>query len=182
MIELELEHVPETPKKQTFRARFKPNTPIYALIGLVVLSAITGTILSPEWTVNILGFCLFIATSLFGIAKNNDAADRVAEQTAQVAVNLKERGESTEKHLKVIEDTAEKTHILVNSQMGEQLRIGMELSEFKAMTTKKPEDVKAAEMAKHKYLEHMKQQAVVDKKEDKPTTEATVFPETKPTP
>jgi len=60
---------------------------------------------------------------------------------------------------KVVDDT----HTLVNSNMGVQLKLAMELSEFKAMTTNKPEDIQGAMVARHQYEEHVKKQEIVDR-------------------
>ena len=57
---------------------------------------------------------------------------------------------------------ADSTHNLVNSNMGEQLRLGADLSEFKANSTNNPEDIQAAKLARHRYVEHLKNQVFVD--------------------
>lgn len=59
---------------------------------------------------------------------------------------------------KVVKDT----HTLVNSNMGVQLLLGMDLADFKAKTTGIPEDIAAATLARTRYQEHVKKQAIVD--------------------
>lgn len=67
-----------------------------------------------------------------------------------------------DRNYKGLRKLAEDTHTLVNSNMGVQLKLGMDLSEFKASTTGRPEDIQAAKLARHKYEEHVKKQAIVD--------------------
>lgn len=59
----------------------------------------------------------------------------------------------------------EKIHTLVNSNMGVQLKMVMELSEFKAVTLKTEAAEEAARVAKAKYEDHEKRQEIVDRKE-----------------
>ncbi len=54
------------------------------------------------------------------------------------------------------------THVLVNSNMGVQLKIAMRLAEKVAKLTKKKEDIEDAVATKKLYDEHMQKQAVVD--------------------
>jgi hypothetical protein len=54
------------------------------------------------------------------------------------------------------------THILVNSNMGIQLKIAMGLANRLAKITKSPEDIADAVETKRIYDDHMKKQAVVD--------------------
>lgn len=56
------------------------------------------------------------------------------------------------------------THTLVNSNYGAQLKLGADLSEFKAATTKKPADIKAAKLARTLYDDHVINQEIVDGK------------------
>lgn len=59
---------------------------------------------------------------------------------------------------------ADDTHTLVNSNMGIQLKLGSDLSEFKAATTNNPDDIQSAVLARTMYEEHVKKQAIVDSK------------------
>jgi len=54
------------------------------------------------------------------------------------------------------------THILVNSNMGIQLKIAMGLADRLAKITKTPEDIADAIETKRIYNDHMAKQAVVD--------------------
>jgi hypothetical protein len=137
------------------------NKPILVAIGFVVASGIIGSILSPANVINILGFCSMVTVSMFSLTKLNEASDRVE----QVKVDLAATSDSTDRRLGKIAETGEKTHTLVNSNMGVQLKLGMELSEFKAVTTGKAEDIQAAKLARSMYEEHVKKQATVDLRE-----------------
>lgn len=71
---------------------------------------------------------------------------------------IKKTGEETQK-------TGEKTHTLVNSNFGAQLKLGAELSRWKANQTGKAEHLEAADIAEKLLQEHEKKQSVVDSKE-----------------
>lgn len=60
---------------------------------------------------------------------------------------------------KIVND---ETHILVNSNMGIQLKISMGLANRLAKITKTPEDIADALETKRIYEDHMKKQAIVD--------------------
>lgn len=66
------------------------------------------------------------------------------------------------KRLAAIAATGEKTHTLVNSQMGGVLKLVDELSRWKASREPTPENIKAAELAARMLKEHEVKQAVVD--------------------
>lgn len=66
--------------------------------------------------------------------------------------------------LVAIAKTGEKTHTLVNSQMGGVLTLVDELSRWKAVREPTPENIKAAELAARMLKEHDSKQAVVDSK------------------
>jgi hypothetical protein len=136
------------------------NKPILLALGFVVATGVIGSVLSPSNVIQILGFCGIVTVSLVGLVKQNDTADRVAE----VKVDLARTSETQGVQLEKIAETSEKTHTLVNSNMGIQLKLGMELSEFKAVTTGKSEDIQASKLARTMYEEHVKKQAVVDGK------------------
>lgn len=78
--------------------------------------------------------------------------------------NVAKEVKDTSVTLKTIEKVGKDTHTLVNSNMGIQLKLGMDLSEFKAITTKLPEDIAAANLARSMYQEHVKKQNVVDRR------------------
>jgi len=58
----------------------------------------------------------------------------------------------------------EAVHTLVNSNMGAQLKLVMELSEFKASVMPTPENIEAAKLARAAYESHQMKQALVDAK------------------
>jgi hypothetical protein len=58
----------------------------------------------------------------------------------------------------------EAVHTLVNSNMGAQLKLVMELSEFKASVSPTPENMEAAKLARTAYESHQTKQALVDAK------------------
>lgn len=64
-----------------------------------------------------------------------------------------------------IAKTGEKTHTLVNSQMGGVLTLVDELSRWKACREPTPENIKAAELAARTLKEHDSKQVVVDSRE-----------------
>lgn len=61
-----------------------------------------------------------------------------------------------------ISKSAKATHILVNSNYGIQLRLGSELSRWKANKTKNQADLKAADAAEKLLREHDIKQAILD--------------------
>jgi hypothetical protein len=63
-------------------------------------------------------------------------------------------------------ETADATHTLVNSNMGIQLKIAMNLASKVAKLTNKTKDIDDAIEAKRLYDDHMKKQAAVNLKED----------------
>jgi len=67
--------------------------------------------------------------------------------------------------LTYIRKTSEKVHTLVNSSMGAQLKLVMELSDDKAAKDATPENIEAARLARAAYVEHQRKQAIVDSKE-----------------
>ena len=93
---------------------------------------------------------------------NNRTAIAQAKATAQVKARLETVTTDTAKHLDVIEKTGEKTHTLVNSNMGVQLRMHADLTQRMAEKTKEPEDIAAALQAKKLWDEHQGKQATVD--------------------
>ena len=137
------------------------NKPILIALGFTVATGVIGSVLSPSNVIQILGFCGIVTVSLVGLVKSSEVADRVET----VKVDLAKSSEETTAKLIKIEETGEKVHTLVNSNMSIQLKLGMELSEFKAATTKRPEDIQAAKLARSMYEEHVKKQDIVDRGE-----------------
>lgn len=134
------------------------NKPILIALGFVVATGVIGSVLSPQNVINILGFCGFITVSLVGLVK----AGATAEKVEEVKVDLKKTSKEQSETLSEIKDTGEKVHILVNSNMGIQLRLNAVQSRRLADITKNPDDIKAAALAQSMLEEHEKKQAVVD--------------------
>ncbi len=85
------------------------------------------------------------------LAKINKQGVKAAEGAAEVKQTLKENT-----------DVTRDTHTLVNSNMGEQLKLTAELSRWKADQTGNPEHIRSAELAETKLREHEAKQANVD--------------------
>lgn len=88
----------------------------------------------------------------------NDAAIKVEA----VKKDLEVTTVTNNANIKEIRVTGEKVHKLVNSAMGAQLKLGAELSRWKANQTKLPVDFVAADLADEKHADHERQQAAVD--------------------
>jgi hypothetical protein len=141
------------------------NKPILLALGFVVATGVIGSVLSPVNVIQILGFCGFITVALVGLVKANDTADKVAE----VKVDLARSSEAQVEKLTKIEETGEKVHTLVNSNMGVQLRLNVALSRQVASLTINPEEkmaaIKAAKLAEALLHEHEAKQGIVDRKD-----------------
>lgn len=141
------------------------NKPILISLGFVVAVAVLGCVFSPMNTVSILGFCGVVTVSLLGMVKANETSDKVADaadKVAEVKVDLAKTSAITEKKLDKIEETGEKVHTLVNSNMGVQLKLNAALASRIAEMTKDPEDIKAAALAQTLLHEHEAKQTLVD--------------------
>lgn len=66
--------------------------------------------------------------------------------------------------VQTISKSTDAVHVLVNSNMGAQLKLGAELSRWKAVQTGEPADLKAADAAENLLKEHEAKQAIVDSK------------------
>ena len=82
------------------------------------------------------------------------------------------------KRLDDISSTGEKTHTLVNSSMGLQLRISSVALNRLAEITKNADDIAAAKLADQSYEEHVKKQTIVDA-QTKARSDATDLAKTK---
>ncbi len=129
----------------------------------VVLALVTGAF----------GFLtvLLQAIMTYIMARLNNQQIAAAKKVEQAAVkvedvkkDLQKTTELTEKKLDNIVKVANDTHTLVNSNMGVQLRLNAELSRWKAESTKTPEDEQAAVTSEGMYQDHLRKQAVVDKR------------------
>ena len=90
--------------------------------------------------------------------KAKDVADKVSE----VQTHLEESTTKADAQRTRIEDTGKKTHILVNSNMSEQLKISALALRRVADLTGDQNDVMVAEAAESAYAGHESKQAVVD--------------------
>jgi hypothetical protein len=87
------------------------------------------------------------------------AAAALAKKSAVVTAPASALSERKLDGLAVVTD---KTHTLVNSNMGVQLKLNALVSRRLADLTRDPADITAAELAERLYHEHQGKQAVVD--------------------
>lgn len=156
---------------------------ILVALGVVVSVGVLGVAYSKENVTPIMGFCTMICLSLLTELRRiqNDAeqsaiAKKAAENVEEVKTalgvsdakveevkqTLVVSEKKTSDQLTNIAKVSEDTHILVNSNMGVQLQLNMELSMWKADQTKLHADIEAANAAQKLYHEHMAKQAKVD--------------------
>jgi hypothetical protein len=90
------------------------------------------------------------------------AVAEVARKAEDVKKTLAESTTATATKLDGIAKTSDAIHILTNNNMGEQLKLNMDLARWKADQGTDPDHIAAAEAAEKKYREHMEKQAVVD--------------------
>jgi hypothetical protein len=102
------------------------------------ITPIIVTAINPLFALLSLMFSAFITLQTIKIKKQSDDAKKVNEAT----------------------------HVLVNSNMGIQLKIAMRLAEKVAKLTRKKEDIADALETTRLYEEHMAKQAIVDQKND----------------
>ena len=88
--------------------------------------------------------------------------DTAAHRVEEVRVAIDSNATTTARRLQDIHSTGEKTHILVNSNMGIQLKLNAANARFKANTTNDPIDIEAAMLAERMLEQHEKHQAAVD--------------------
>lgn len=151
---------------------------ILVAIGVVSTSAIVGASLSRDNAITIIGFGSMICVTLLGLIQQIFTAKQAANATKSTEEKLEKAAKKVEEvketlntvntaqtvQLDNIAKVGDATHDLVNSAMATQLKLGMDLSEFKAVTTKSDIDIAAAKLAKSKYDDHVKKQGVVDDK------------------
>lgn len=135
-------------------------SPGIVLIAVTVITAlgVVGVILSPQNTVAIIGFCALSVPGLLALLQNSKAA----EQREQVKTTLAVNEAKSDRKLAKIEATGEKTHTLVNSNMGAQLKLNAVATRRLADLTKDQDDINAANLAAKMLKEHEGRQAVVD--------------------
>ena len=110
------------------------------------------------------------AKALANSEETKVATVEAAAKVEDVKRDLQTQGASVDKQMAEIARVGVDTHTLVNNNMGAQLKLGADLSEFKATTTGKAEDIAAAKLARALYDEHVKKQAIVDSGSRQPPT------------
>jgi hypothetical protein len=142
-----------------------PAKAILLAVVLIIAVGITGTILSPTNAITIIGFCGLAIPSLLSLLKSGEAAEKVAEAAVkvdEVKTSLAASNFANEAQLNKIEATGEKTHTLVNSNMGVQLKLNAVSTRRLAVLTKDAVDEAAANLAEQTLKEHEGKQAIVD--------------------
>ena len=91
---------------------------------------------------------------------------RAKKDKDEVKNTLREVTAETTTKLNDIAVVADKTHTLVNSQMGQQLMMYAITARTLADLTHKPEHIQAADEADAKLADHVSKQHLVDSKED----------------
>lgn len=102
--------------------------------------------------------------SFIGLVANRNAA-RAAAEAVKVREDLKVSDKATSTKLDEISKVGEKTHTLVNANMGAQLKISAVALRTIATLQRTPHTVAAAELAEKLLQEHEAKQASVDAKE-----------------
>lgn len=90
------------------------------------------------------------------------ASAEAAKRVETVRTDLQDQHHIKMGALSELAKVAHETHVLVNNNMAIQLKLAAELSEFKAATTNRSEDIQAAIYARSRYEEHVKKQKIVD--------------------
>jgi hypothetical protein len=132
------------------------NTIILALISLV------GTVMTGVIAVFMAKVSNNTGKSVANSETTKVAAVETAKKVEAVRTDLEQARSVADEKMDGLAKVAHDTHVLVNNNMAVQLKLGMELSEFKATTTQRPEDIQAAKLARSMYEEHVKKQAIVD--------------------
>lgn len=149
---------------------------IYLALVVIVALAVVGVVFSPDNTISILGFCGIAVTGLFThlstlntAEKAQQAAEQVekrvivaAQKVEEVKAALVEKDENMDVRLDGIVKMGVRNHVLLNSNMGIQLKSNAALSRWKADQTGKPEDKAAADEAQDMYEEHQRKQTQLD--------------------
>lgn len=94
-------------------------------------------------------------------------AVEAARKVEEVRKTVEVTSDIQSKDIKEVKKVVDATHAFGNSLMGVQLESNMLLSEFKAETTKKEVDIRAAEIARKNYEIHQATQASIDAKVNK---------------
>lgn len=141
-----------------------------ALVVVAIVAMIAATY-KPEQAIPIIGFAGMIATGIFQLLKQDQAAVKVAE----VAVTQEENNVKVDRIGVTVRNTeraAQAIHTLVNSQTAEQLKAYALLA--RAFSDDKPTDSirsAAADEAERVYEAHMEKQSTVDAAPDSAPTD-----------
>ena len=138
---------------------------ILIVLGVIAAIAVGGTVLSPANAIQIMGFCTLIAVSLLALLKSETTSIKIeeaAKKVEEVKTDLAASDAKTLVQLNKMEETGEKTHTLVNSNMGVQLKLNAAVTKRLANMTQDKNDIEAAELAATMLTEHEKKQAIVD--------------------
>jgi hypothetical protein len=103
--------------------------------------------------------------SAWGISLAKTRGERAEQRADQVAKVTAQSQATVVRQNAVILDVASKTHVLVNSQFGQQLMLYAITARTLANLTHDPGHIKAADEAEKKLAEHQLKQAVVDDKQ-----------------
>jgi len=117
----------------------------------LILAAITPILLA-----------LIPILALYIANKQNKKLEEAAEKVKEVKNDLKLSSDKQDEKMIVLSKVADATHILVNNNMGIQLKLNAELSRWKANETKNEADIKAADRAEQSLKEHEMKQNIVD--------------------
>jgi hypothetical protein len=93
--------------------------------------------------------------------------ENAARQVAKVRETLSVSDDQLRSRLEEMAAVGQATHGLVNSNMGEQLKLNALLSRRVAEITKLPEDFEAATISESKLRDHESTQSIVDKTKEK---------------
>lgn len=107
---------------------------ILVIVCVAVVAGVLGSVLAPDHTTQITGFCILIVTAVLGLLKQS-----------------------------AIQSTVEASHILVNSNFEQQLKIAAVALRRVASLTDHPADDEAATLAENLFHEHEARQKSVDK-------------------
>jgi len=104
-------------------------------------------------------------------AEKTEAVKKTAEKAAtkveEVKQELSASTTATNGKLDEIQKVGEENHVLLNSNMGAQLKISSVALHRIADLTKHPDDIAAAELAESLLSEHVRKQAIVDRSQGK---------------
>jgi hypothetical protein len=136
--------VTEVQQESIDSKNFFPQVITIICVAGVVMAGVVGSVMYKEGTVQIIGFCSLIAMSLLKYLQSSKTATKTAVQLGGLA--------------KVAEDT----HTLVNSNMGNQLKVSSVALTRVAELTGHPDDQAAAKAAQEALVAHEGKQKVVD--------------------